>query len=81
MLVEAAWWCRHTPKVSRIIEQRAQHIDPHIRAPACKAQLRLIHKFRRLRARGKHSNVVVTAVARERAAFIWDAARRVAPAR
>jgi hypothetical protein len=28
-----------------------------------------------LSARGKHSNLVVTAVARELAGFIWDAAR------
>lgn len=80
LLVEAAWSYRYTPKVSRIIEQRAQHIDPNMRALAWKAQLRLTRKFRRMRARGKHSNVVVTAVARELAAFIWDAARRVEPA-
>ena len=80
LLVEAAWSYRYTPKVSRIIEQRSQAIDPKIRGLAWKAQLRLTYKFRRMRARGKHSNVAVTAVARELAAFIWDAARRVEPA-
>jgi transposase len=80
LLVEAAWSYRYTAKVSRIIEQRSQHIDPDIRALAWKAQLRLTHKFRRMRARGKHNNVAVTAVARELAAFIWDAARRLEPA-
>jgi hypothetical protein len=74
-LVEAAWAYRYSPKVSPIIERRAQQLDPKIRALAWKAQLRLTHKYRRLSARGKHANLVVTAVARELAGFIWDAAR------
>lgn len=77
LLVEAAWAYRYTPKVSAIIEKRAQAIDPRVRELAWKAQLRLSHKYRRLSARGKHANVVVTAVARELAAFIWDAARTI----
>jgi transposase len=77
VLVEAAWAYRYTPKVSPIIERRAQALDPNIRALAWKAQLRLTHKYRRLLARGKHANVAVTAVARELAAFIWDAARLI----
>lgn len=75
LLVEAAWAYRYSPKVSPIIEQRAQHLDPQIRAIAWKAQLRLSHKYRRLVTRGKHRNTAVTAVARELAGFIWDAAR------
>jgi transposase len=77
LLVEAAWSYRYTPKVSAVIERRAQTIDPQIRALAWKAQLRLTRKFRRLAARGKHSNLVVTAVARELSGFIWDAARLI----
>ena len=75
LLIEAAWAYRYTPKVSGIIERRAQNIDPAIRERAWKAQLRLTRKYRRLISRGKHKNVAVTAVARELAAFIWDAAR------
>ena len=59
LLVEAAWAYRYAPKVSPIIEQRAQDIDPKIRALAWKAQLRLTHKYRRLIARGKHANLAV----------------------
>jgi transposase len=77
LLIEAAWAYRHTPKVSPIIERRAQDIDPAIRALAWKAQLRLSHKYRRMSARGKPRNVIVTAVARELAGFLWDAARVV----
>jgi transposase len=75
LLVEAAWAYRYNAKVSGIIERRAQNIDPAIRDLAWKAQLRLTRKYRRLISRGKHKNVAVTAVARELAAFIWDAAR------
>lgn len=77
LLVEAAWAYRYTPKVSAIIERRAQTIDPQIRDLAWKAQLRLTARYRRLAARGKHHNVVVTAIARELGAFIWAAARLV----
>lgn len=77
LLVEAAWAYRYTPKVSPIIERRAQSIEPRIRALAWKAQLRLTRKYRRLIARGKHKNLAVTAVARELAGFIWNAARLI----
>jgi len=40
LLVEAAWAYRYTPKVSRIIELRAQNIAPAIRQLAWQAQLR-----------------------------------------
>jgi transposase len=79
LLVEAAWAYRYTPKVSAIIERRAQSIDPQIRELAWKAQLRLTARYRRLSARGKHHNVVITAIARELGAFIWAAARLVKP--
>jgi len=77
LLVEAAWAYRYTPKVSAVIERRAQSLDPAIRELAWKAQLRLTRKFRRMTARGKHSNLVVTAIARELSGFIWDAARLI----
>lgn len=77
MLTEAAWAYRYHPKVSRIIETRAQDVDPAVREIAWRAQIRLHHQYRKLTARGKHRNVAVTAVARELAAFIWDAARLV----
>lgn len=77
MLTEAAWAYRYSPKVSRIIETRAQDVDPAVREIAWRAQLRLHHQYKKLTARGKHRNVATTAVARELAAFIWDAARLV----
>ena len=46
-----------------------------IRAIAWKAQVRLCGRFRRLAARGKKSQVMVTAIARELAGFIWAVSR------
>ena len=40
-------------------------------ARAWKAQLRLTGRFRRLEARKSSRNVVVTAIARELAGFVW----------
>ena len=41
------------------------------------AQVRLCKRFRRLVARGKHSNIAVTAIARELLAFMWAIAKTV----
>ena len=77
LLVEAAWSYRYPPKVSHIIEARAGDVDPAIRAIAWCAQIRLHHVFIKLVGRGKHRNVTATAVARELAAFLWDASREL----
>ena len=77
LLVEAAWSYRYIPKVSSIIEKRHAGLPKAIVDRAWDAQLRLCRKFRKLIARGKHHNVVVTAVARKLAGFVWDIARKV----
>ena len=41
------------------------------------AQVRLCKRYRRLVGRGKHPNVVVTAIARELLAFMWAIAKEV----
>jgi transposase len=76
-LVEAAWAHQHPAKVSAIIRKRVESQPPRIQEIAWKAQLRLCRRFRKLSARGKNSNVVVTAVARELVAFMWAIAREV----
>ena len=42
-----------------------------------KAQVRLCKRYRRLLGRGKHANVVITAIARELIAFMWAIAKKV----
>jgi len=39
--------------------------------------VRLCKRFRRLRSRGKHANVVVTSIARELLAFMWAIAKEL----
>jgi transposase len=51
-----------------------------VRDIAWKAQTRLCARFRRLSARGKKSTVVVAAIARELAGFIWAIGQEVKPA-
>jgi len=75
VLVEGSWAYRFPAKVSRQIQQRQESVSQNIRDIAWKGQLRLCKRFRKLTARGKHPNVVVTAVARELVAFMWAIAR------
>jgi transposase len=75
VLVEAAWAYRHPAKVSLHIQQRIDQLPKPLQDLGWKAQVRLGKRFRRLVARGKHLNVVVTANARELIAFMWAIAR------
>ncbi len=76
-LTEAAWAYRYSPKISPIIQKRIEALPKAIQDIGWKAQLRLCKRFRRLTARGKHSNVAVTAVARELIGFMWAIAKEV----
>jgi transposase len=70
-LVEAAWAYKSKPQVGAVLRRRQQGLDPAVIARAWGAQLRLTGKFRRLDARKTNRKVVVTAVARELAGFVW----------
>ena len=80
VLVEAAWAYRHPAKVSLHIQQRIGQLPKALQDLGWKAQVRLCKRYRRLVARGKHPNVIVTAIARELIAFMWAIARAM-PAR
>ena len=77
-LIEGAWAYRHPAKVSQHIQARIDRLPKPIQDLGWKAQVRLCKRFRRLTARGKHPNVVVTAIARELIAFMWAIAKEVA---
>jgi len=73
VLVEAAWHYRHHPFLGRSLRLR-QHGGPAaVIDQAWHAQLRLHRRFRRLAARGKPRQQIVTAVARELSGFLWAA--------
>ena len=44
---------------------------------AWKAQLRLCRRYQTMLRRGKHYNVIVTAIAREMIAYIWAISREI----
>jgi transposase len=77
VLIEGAWAYRYAPKVSEAIQKRLEGLPQEIQDIGWKAQVRLCRRFRRLKARGKHANVVVAAIAREMLAFMWSIARKV----
>ena len=76
-LIEGAWAYRHPAKVSQHIQTRIDGLPKPIQDLGWKAQVRLCKRFRRLVGRGKHANVVVTAIARELIAFMWAIAKAV----
>jgi transposase len=75
ILVEAAWAYRHHPGIGSRQRKLLTH-QPAVVADVCrKADLRLTRRYRRLEARGKRSQVAMTAIARELAGFVWAIAR------
>lgn len=79
-LVEAAWTYRYPARVSEALRARLEGAPKAVRDIAWKAQVRLCARYRRLSAAGKKPPVVVAAIAREMAAFLWAIGREVAPA-
>lgn len=74
ILVEAAWAYRHHPGISSR-QRKLLTLQPAVVADVCrKADLRLTRRYRRLAARGKCSQVAMTAIVRELAGFVWAVA-------
>ena len=79
-LVEGAWTYRYQARVSERLQKRLEGIPKPVRDIAWKAQVRLCGRFRRLTAIGKKRPVIVAAIAREMAAFLWAIGQHIAPA-
>lgn len=79
-LTEAAHAYCHPARESRVLLARLDGLPQGIREIAWKAQTRLCGRFRKLLARGKNRNTVITATARELAAFMWAIAWALLPA-
>lgn len=78
LLIEGAHAYRYPARMSTEIQKRQEGLPPEISQIAWNAQLRLCKRYQRLMHRGKHRNVVVTAIAREMSAYIWHIAKHVA---
>ncbi|MDQ3973221.1 MAG: IS110 family transposase [Actinomycetota bacterium] len=70
-LVESAWGYQHRPAVGVALRHRQDGLDPQVVARAWEAQLRLCGRFRRLAQHKNVKSVVVAAIARELAGFVW----------
>jgi transposase len=70
-LVESAWAYQYRPAATGELRRRQAGVSPETIARAWTAQLRLCGRFRRLQARKNARQLVVIAVARELAGFLW----------
>ena len=73
VLVESAWHYRHHPFLGRALRLRQRGAPAAVIAQAWHAQHRLHRRYRRLAARGKAKQHIVTAIARELSGFLWAA--------
>lgn len=76
-LIESAQAYRLPARKSAAIRKRQEGLPEDVLDIAWNAQLHLCHRYRRLMAKGKRHNVVITAIARELTGFIWAIARAV----
>jgi transposase len=79
-LLEAAWCYRVRAKIGSRLVRRDSSLPEIAKEIAWKAQVRLCGRYRRLMARGKKSQLVTTAIARELVGFIWAIGREFNPA-
>jgi transposase len=78
-LTEAAHTYCHPARESRVLLARLKGLPDEVRKIAWKAQVRLCGRFRKLMARGKNKKTVISATARELAAFMWAIACAILP--
>ena len=79
VLIEGAWTYRFAARMSRLLQERQAGLPKAVCDIAWKAQLRLCARYRRLMARGKRQSVVIVAIARQMAAFLWAIGQEVTP--
>jgi transposase len=77
VLVEGAWTYKHHARITPPLIKRQRDLSKSICQISWKAQLRLCARYRKMVARKKPNNVVVIAIARELAAFMWAIAQEV----
>jgi transposase len=77
VLVECSWSYRHPPRVGKKKLDKVAAAPREVQEIAWKAQARLTTRYRALARRGKRPTVIVTAIARELAGFIWAVGRAV----
>ena len=71
MLIEAAHSYRLPARIARRKLKAVEAVPDAVREIAWKAQTRLCQRYRHMMAKDKLKQVVVTAIARELAGFVW----------
>jgi transposase len=79
MLIEAAWSYRYPARVAKDKAEIFVRLPKGVRDIAWKAQTRLCARYRTMTAKGKKSTVVVAALARELAGFVWAIGQELRP--
>jgi transposase len=74
LLVESAWQYIREPRIGVTLANRQEGQPAHVLQISNRCQQRLHHQYTRMRARGKHHNLTIVALARELACFMWAAA-------
>jgi len=77
LLIEGAHTYRYAANISTELQKRQEGLPKTIADIAWKAQVRLCKRYKKLINKGKHYNLVVTAIAREMIAYIWAIAKEV----
>ena len=77
LLVEGAHTYRYAANISTDMQKRQEGLPKDIIDISWKAQIRLCKRYKKMIAKGKHYNLVVTAIAREMIAYIWAIAKEV----
>lgn len=77
VLVEAGQAYSFQARITPLLLKRQEGVSQEVKDISWKCQVRLCARFRRLMATGKNRNTVVTAIARELAAFMWSIAKQV----
>ncbi|PMG52204.1 IS110 family transposase [Shewanella sp. 10N.286.52.B9] len=77
LLVEGAHSYRYPANISTDIQKRQEDLPKQITDIAWQAQLRLCRRYQKLMQKGKHYNVIVTAIDREMIAYIWAISREI----
>lgn len=77
LLVEGAHSYRYPANISTDLQIRQEGLPKEVVDIAWRAQLRLCKRYQKLIKKGKHYNLVVTAIAREMIAYIWAISKEI----
>jgi transposase len=81
VLIESAWTYRHPPRLTTTKRFLVERAPRPVREICLEGADETVGSHRALTSKGKRSIVIVAAVARELAGFVWAIGREIAPAR